>query len=201
MGYKLENLIGSKFGLLTVKERRPSRQYGSTKKRRWLCLCDCGNETEVDTGQLTSGGTKSCGCLYKISSIENSKKSRHKIAKRDAAFNSVKSIYKSNAAKRSRSWMIDDALAASLLSSNCHYCGQPPSNIYKTTYYEQKYSGIDRLDNSIGYEEFNVVSCCKICNHAKHTMTEEVFMNWLARVFDHQKSKRAMAEIDAKNSP
>src|SRR6266849_946186 len=29
----------------------------------WLCRCDCGNETSVPTTQLTSGKTKSCGCL------------------------------------------------------------------------------------------------------------------------------------------
>ena len=29
----------------------------------WLCLCDCGNQTIVETQKLRSGHTKSCGCL------------------------------------------------------------------------------------------------------------------------------------------
>ena len=29
----------------------------------WECICDCGNRSVVSTNQLTSGHTKSCGCL------------------------------------------------------------------------------------------------------------------------------------------
>lgn len=28
----------------------------------WMCLCDCGNLTKANTGQLRCGGKKSCGC-------------------------------------------------------------------------------------------------------------------------------------------
>lgn len=31
--------------------------------RRWLCKCDCGNETIVYQSNLRRGHTKSCGCL------------------------------------------------------------------------------------------------------------------------------------------
>jgi hypothetical protein len=30
---------------------------------RWLCKCDCGNESTVDASRLANGMTKSCGCL------------------------------------------------------------------------------------------------------------------------------------------
>lgn len=30
--------------------------------RYWLCRCDCGAEVVVQAANLTSGGTKSCGC-------------------------------------------------------------------------------------------------------------------------------------------
>lgn len=33
------------------------------KGSKWLCKCDCGNETIVDTRNLTSGHTRSCGCI------------------------------------------------------------------------------------------------------------------------------------------
>lgn len=32
-------------------------------KMRWLCRCECGNETFVRTARLLIGETKSCGCL------------------------------------------------------------------------------------------------------------------------------------------
>jgi 5-methylcytosine-specific restriction endonuclease McrA len=39
---------------------------GKTKdgQRYWNCLCACGNLKEIRTGDLLSGGVKSCGCLY-----------------------------------------------------------------------------------------------------------------------------------------
>jgi hypothetical protein len=50
----------SKFGRLTVK----ALQGRDAKyNKRWLCLCDCGQETVVLGDKLKSGNTKSCGCL------------------------------------------------------------------------------------------------------------------------------------------
>ena len=54
------DLTGQRFGCLTVV-----RQNGISKHHQqlWLCRCDCGKETTVNTGGLKSGNTKSCGCL------------------------------------------------------------------------------------------------------------------------------------------
>ena len=43
-------------------------------KSKWLCKCDCGNETIVVGGRLNYGTTKSCGCLKReITSIVRKK--------------------------------------------------------------------------------------------------------------------------------
>lgn len=55
------NLIGKKFGKLTVVKRLGSNKW---RKFIWECLCDCGNTTSVPTDALVWGGIKSCGCLY-----------------------------------------------------------------------------------------------------------------------------------------
>ena len=52
---KLIDLSGQRFGRLIAVE-----YVGNSK---WKCLCDCGNETEVFSSNLTKGRTKSCGCL------------------------------------------------------------------------------------------------------------------------------------------
>ena len=57
---KFENLVGKKFGKLTVLKRVENDKYQRTK---WLCKCDCGNEVIVSANQLKRGKTKSCGCL------------------------------------------------------------------------------------------------------------------------------------------
>jgi len=48
-----------RFGRLTVKSLF-SRDRNHNK--RWLCLCDCGNEKVVLGDKLKNGNTKSCGC-------------------------------------------------------------------------------------------------------------------------------------------
>lgn len=54
-----KDLIGQRFGKLTV-----IADAGRTEGRCiWLCICDCGNTTEVRSGNLIQGNVKSCGCL------------------------------------------------------------------------------------------------------------------------------------------
>jgi len=55
-------MIGEKFGKLAVLEESSLR---TTKKRgkRYLCLCECGNEIVVRKDCLIGGNTRSCGCL------------------------------------------------------------------------------------------------------------------------------------------
>ena len=55
-----KDLSGQKFGRLTVIERAENNKRGQA---RWRCRCDCGNEVVVVGSFLTSGETKSCGCL------------------------------------------------------------------------------------------------------------------------------------------
>ena len=60
----LSEMIGMKFGKLTIIQREPNHITPSGQKKvMWLCLCDCGNETVVSSQDLKSGHTKSCGCL------------------------------------------------------------------------------------------------------------------------------------------
>lgn len=63
---KIIDLVGQKFGRLIVIK------FDAIKKGRahWLCICECGNEKIVASGDLRSGHTKSCGCFRKELSIE-----------------------------------------------------------------------------------------------------------------------------------
>ena len=59
------DLTNQTFGYLTP-------QY-YIKGCKWHCLCKCGAELDVDTRNLRSGHTKSCGCLQKEKASENVK--------------------------------------------------------------------------------------------------------------------------------
>jgi len=54
------NITGARFGRLTAIS-----SHGKNKQKRWLCVCDCGNQSYVIISQLTTGKTSSCGCLQK----------------------------------------------------------------------------------------------------------------------------------------
>ena len=54
------NLVGHKFGLLTV--RATAGRHPQTRALYWECICTCGKTTLVKTGSLRSGATQSCGC-------------------------------------------------------------------------------------------------------------------------------------------
>lgn len=54
------DLAGRTFGRLTVLERTGSR----SGKSLWRCRCSCGTETVVLSTYLTTGDTRSCGCLH-----------------------------------------------------------------------------------------------------------------------------------------
>ncbi len=55
------NLMGRKFGYLTVLQKAPNKG----KKTYWTCQCDCGTIKDIQTSHLTSGDTTSCGCQAK----------------------------------------------------------------------------------------------------------------------------------------
>jgi hypothetical protein len=52
---KFRNVKGERFGNLTALAHEGAGY--------WSCLCDCGNTCRVRVGSLTSGNTRSCGCL------------------------------------------------------------------------------------------------------------------------------------------
>lgn len=59
---KMINLVGQKFGKLTVVKY--SKPY-------WICKCDCGNIVNVLSQNLRNGSTTSCGCSRLLFSKED----------------------------------------------------------------------------------------------------------------------------------
>jgi len=69
------NLINKRFiRLVAVKELKER----SRRAVVWECLCDCGNRVNVESRNLNSGSTKSCGCLNKEKQYEFGQNLRYK---------------------------------------------------------------------------------------------------------------------------
>lgn len=61
-----EDIIGKKFGKLTVVRKSERRSCGHVL---WECQCECGNTAYVRKGSLRSGLTLSCGCSKKVKDL------------------------------------------------------------------------------------------------------------------------------------
>jgi len=154
----------------------------------WLCICDCGKTKEIRSSCLVRGHTKSCGCLRGEKAAINGM-----VVKLDFPLASQRTLFR--LCKR-RSKKIDHIFNISfddfitIIRGSCYYCGQKPSNIYRLKGSgDFLYSGIDRAENSKGYTLENVVPCCKICNFAKGTLSKNEFLDWVKKIYIHQKGK------------
>lgn len=182
------DMTGTRVGRLTVVAYAGRRGTAAA----WRCLCECGKETVVTRNALRDAlqgmkhGTRSCGCS-RGSPGKGSRPNRRRVLPPGAALrNDVLRGYRREAERRGHAWALTDVEFDSLLQQPCFYCTAPPSNARTTngvhvaeTY---TYNGIDRKDNEQGYTTDNCVSCCAVCNHAKHTMAFDAFLDWVLRV-------------------
>jgi hypothetical protein len=78
-----------------------------------------------------------------------------------------------------------------MIKGHCSYCGSEPRNVAKAFNGDFGYNGLDRIDNTKGYEPGNVVTCCFICNNAKRTLSVAEFMGWAKALYEHSILKGA----------
>ncbi len=93
-------------------------------------------------------------------------------------------LWKRNAKLRNKKWLLtEDYLKA--LPQVCHYIGVPLTceiNHYNTI-------SLDRVDNSKGYTEDNVVFCCQFINKMKQDLTYDQFICTCKMIAQHRASK------------
>lgn len=178
---KFIDLTNQRFGILTVIKKLDYKKHNHII---WECLCDCGNIITATGQSLKSKNTNSCGCR----NINN------KYAKNNdfetSSFNKLFRTYKNRSKKINKSFNLSENDVKILTSNNCFYCDSKPNQrIYLNVISKHKffyiYNGIDRLDNSLGYEVDNCVSCCDTCNTMKMALGEQEFYTHIKRIHDH----------------
>jgi hypothetical protein len=95
--------------------------------------------------------------------------------------NSIKGIYgqyKSSAKKRNLEFKLTLDFFIKNNNSKCYYCGDKLDKI-----------GFDRVDNSIGYIEDNVVVCCKYCNEMKKNYNTDFWTNKMKQILNNMRYK------------
>ena len=172
------DIIGQRFGKLVVvsvgeKKKTKDKKGCINTNQLWNCLCDCGKSCSYSTGKLRFGSVTHCPECPPIN------------ANPETGFNRVLLYYKKGAKERNLLFNLSKESFKTLIKGNCHYCGQPPSNVHTFCSIPYVYNGVDRIDNSLGYEDSNCVSCCKPCNVAKMDRSYNDFIAWIRRVHTH----------------
>lgn len=174
---RIIDLVGQRFGRLLVTKLSEKRYKNNSTM--WDCKCDCGKEVTIRRSDLVCGKTVSCGCYKRERTITRSKKPEGVAATR-AVYHS----YKTAAKRRNLSFELDYETFATLINSDCHYCGSSPINKIQNKRFTNKflYNGVDRVDSNLGYTIMNVVTACFRCNFAKLDSTIDEFNEWLHRL-------------------
>jgi hypothetical protein len=176
------DLSGQTFHRLLVLESRGEYNRGKQKDTLWRCRCSCGKSALVSGNALKTGHTRSCGCL-----LWEWRRKKKGIQKPGQCARAIYSSYRYGARKRGLEFILtfDDVIA--LLQQNCFYCDAKPSNKQVSVAGEVLlYSGIDRVQNSVGYTPSNCVACCDWCNTAKMDYSSGDFIERCRRVAQHK---------------
>lgn len=177
-------ILTEKVGKLT-----PVKSLNKKDNRRrilWLFKCDCGNQCEISASDVKLNRVLSCGCLQRehVNRLSKSKI----LPDKGGVKNKLFKRYIKEAENRGYEFSLTKEEFFVLINGNCFYCGQEPSNkmyntVDKNPDYMIVYSGIDRLDNCIGYTNKNSVSCCYICNKMKLNLDSDQFLKQVEKIY------------------
>lgn len=110
-------------------------------------LCITCQKPITTPSRVARGDTKCWKCQHPTSGREQRVGRRYKHAQKKAN-------------KRGKLWSLTREEYETLIAQPCYYC---EGVLGKVTWE----IGLDRLDNSKGYEHGNCVSCCEICNKTR----------------------------------
>lgn len=169
-----------------VKEVDPYYDRNGKPYRKALFRCACGNEVELKITRAKQEVQKGCGKC----GISKPRRMPYGGAARKSIFAS----YIRGANDRGLEFSLTFEEFKVLIAMDCYYCGLPPSMehlVGKNGFNGGcVYSGVDRVDPSVGYTTQNCVPACKYCNRGKWDFTETEYLEHIERVMNYQIRKQ-----------
>jgi hypothetical protein len=104
---------------------------------------------------------------------------------RDTTLRELFKDYRKSAKKKNLDFFLSLNMFLTFVNSRCFYCDSDFSN---SKGYRQDltirvwYNGIDRIDNSKGYIEGNIVTCCWKCNQWKKADSIDDFLSHVRKL-------------------
>ena len=83
------------------------------------------------------------------------------------------SVYIRKADNLRQSFELSQDMFEQIVKQPCYYCG---------IVQDRGFNGVDRKDSTEGYTESNCVSCCKMCNYMKGSLSERVFLDRIEHI-------------------
>lgn len=169
---RLQDLTGKVFNRVTVLglfDRRKTK--GGYGKIQWLCKCHCGQEFTAESQNLKKR-TKGCGC----------QKGKPRLPGEVRWIRRYMKMYRGNAKQKDREFALTFSEFERLIKSNCYYCGKAPTALLNKEFSDFRVNGLDRVDNSQGYNLSNIVPCCKLCNRMKFSLSQNEFFEHLTNI-------------------
>jgi hypothetical protein len=183
-----EDLVGRRYGNLVVVKRAPNRTVGGFSQVRWRCRCDCGGTTTLQTARLTTGNTKSCGCLKDLSGS---------LSKFWSGCGDLPGSYwcqvRNSAKRRSLAFRVTIEEAWKKYQKQkglCALSGEPISFTKNSTASRaDTTASLDRVDSSKGYIRGNIQWVHKRIQGMKSNMPQDEFLMWCHKIARKRRSR------------
>jgi len=172
--YTIEGKLKCEECLVVIREKE--REQHKLLKDSGKCL-GCGSDIDEKTIGFRKEEIQRChSCYQKLKEIELSRarEKRNYNEERKANIQRHYKEYITSSNKRGIIFEININDFMHLVSAECTYCGY---------YNDSEVIGIDRVDNSIGYIQSNVVACCAICNRMKYSHSVEFFKEHIRKIY------------------
>lgn len=180
---KIDCMVGKKFGKLTVLKITTSYKNKRTRRKRYICLCDCGEETVATGTRLRRGLTFQC----RLCGYRSRKQSKERRSNLERYYNlAIKP------AENTRNIPVKLSIGdfGEIIKKDCFYCGSKPR---KLTWMDNNHivkrgeffaNGVDRIDPSGPYSKDNCVACCSTCNYMKSRLSINDFLDHIKKIYE-----------------
>lgn len=175
---KVIDIIGRKYGLLTILSYYGPKITGGKRRRCYLAKCDCGKEKVVLGCSVCKGLCKSCGCLRKRIGSKNPKWTGcGEISGNDWDYIRSRCSRSWGGKKRKEVIPLEITIkyAWKLFVKQEEKCALTGLGI---CFGKQKTASLDRIDSKKGYIKGNVQWVHKTINLMKQSLTQATFIEF-----------------------
>lgn len=177
---------------MKYKKNGPKNKSATEEELEFI-VQNYGNLTAKEIGEKLGRSAPGIAHIISRNKIQRSTNQRSFDTK-GSSYGMFYAQYKHSAKNRNYSFDLTKEQFVELAQQNCHYCNSEPklknpwanksknaSRRFKANA-EIPFNGIDRVDNSLGYEIDNCAACCYICNHMKSKLSVNDFIEHVNKI-------------------